>query len=133
MVAPVPTLTTGTAASTLRVPALPRFAAAARPPDAAVAVVVELEETPRASMPVPVPRCAGRSARWQGHFSVAAPSLLGRVGDFPIIGAGFMPRKNGAVAVTCIGEQIMPHLLARCVYGWIEDGLMIKLVLEPAL
>ena len=64
-----------------------------------------------------------------GHFAVAcstggsAPSLLGRVGDAPIIGSGFFAGPEGAVAATGIGEQIVRHLLARTVYGWIADGL----------
>jgi L-asparaginase/beta-aspartyl-peptidase (threonine type) len=64
-----------------------------------------------------------------GHFAVAlstggsAPSLLGRVGDTPIIGSGFYAGPAGAVAATGIGEQIVRHLLARTVYGWIEDGM----------
>lgn len=64
-----------------------------------------------------------------GHFAVAcssggsAPALLGRVGDAPIIGSGFFAGPKGAVAATGIGEQIVRHLLARTVYGWIADGI----------
>lgn len=64
-----------------------------------------------------------------GHFAVAgatggsAPSLLGRVGDTPIVGAGFYAGPEGAVAATGIGEQIIRHLLARTVYQWIADGM----------
>ena len=64
-----------------------------------------------------------------GHFAVAcssggsAPALLGRVGDVPIIGSGFFAGPHGAVAATGIGEQIVRHLLARTVYGWIADGI----------
>jgi L-asparaginase/beta-aspartyl-peptidase (threonine type) len=67
-----------------------------------------------------------------GHFAVAlstggsAPSLLGRVGDTPIIGSGFYAGPAGAVAATGIGEQIVRHLLARTVYGWIEDGMPLE-------
>jgi L-asparaginase/beta-aspartyl-peptidase (threonine type) len=67
-----------------------------------------------------------------GHFAVAAstggsaPSLLGRVGDTPIIGSGFCAGPHGAVAATGIGEQIVRHLLARTVYGWIEDGMPLR-------
>ncbi|OON63131.1 L-asparaginase [Massilia sp. KIM] len=63
-----------------------------------------------------------------GHFAVAtstggsAPSLLGRVGDSPIIGSGFYAGPEGAVAATGIGEHIVRHLLARTVYGWIAEG-----------
>jgi len=71
-----------------------------------------------------------------GHFAVAlstggsAPSLLGRVGDTPIIGSGFYAGPAGAVAATGIGEQIVRHLLARTVYGWIEDGMPLAQALK---
>ncbi|MGE4337002.1 MAG: isoaspartyl peptidase/L-asparaginase, partial [Pigmentiphaga sp.] len=58
----------------------------------------------------------------QGRFAVAAstggcpPSLLGRVGDTPIIGCGFFAGPAGAVAVTGVGEYIVPRLLARSIY-----------------
>ncbi|MDQ1924820.1 isoaspartyl peptidase/L-asparaginase [Massilia pseudoviolaceinigra] len=63
-----------------------------------------------------------------GHFAVAgstggsAPSLLGRVGDTPIIGSGFYAGPHGAVAATGIGEHIMRHMLASTVYHWIASG-----------
>ncbi|MFB9242842.1 isoaspartyl peptidase/L-asparaginase [Massilia antarctica] len=63
-----------------------------------------------------------------GHFAVAgstggsAPSLLGRVGDTPIIGSGFYAGPHGAVAATGIGEHIMRHMLASTVYHWIAAG-----------
>jgi len=63
-----------------------------------------------------------------GHFAVAcstggsAPSLLGRVGDTPIIGSGFFAGPEGAVAATGIGEHIVRHLLAHTVYQWIAGG-----------
>jgi len=71
-----------------------------------------------------------------GHFAVAlstggsAPSLLGRVGDTPIIGSGFYAGPAGAVAATGIGEQIVRHLLARTVYGWLEDGMPLEQALQ---
>ena len=71
-----------------------------------------------------------------GHFAVAlstggsAPSLLGRVGDTPIIGSGFYAGPQGAVAATGIGEQIVRHLLARTVYGWLEDGMPLDQALK---
>jgi beta-aspartyl-peptidase (threonine type) len=74
-----------------------------------------------------------------GHFGVAvstggsAPSLLGRVGDSPIIGSGFYAGKLGAVAATGIGEQIVRHLLARTVYGWIEDGMALEQALKRGI
>ncbi|TWI68942.1 L-asparaginase/beta-aspartyl-peptidase (threonine type) [Pseudoduganella lurida] len=65
----------------------------------------------------------------QGNFAVAcstggsAPSLLGRVGDTPIIGSGFYAGSAGAIAVTGIGEHIVRKLLAYTVHGWIEGGM----------
>ncbi|QOY92395.1 isoaspartyl peptidase/L-asparaginase [Massilia sp. UMI-21] len=67
-----------------------------------------------------------------GHFAVAcstggsAPSLLGRVGDSPIIGSGFYAGALGAIAASGIGEHIVRHLLARTVYGWIEQGMALE-------
>lgn len=57
-----------------------------------------------------------------GTFAVAtstggcAPSLWGRVGDTPIIGCGFYAGPMGAIAVTGVGEYIIPRMLARSVY-----------------
>jgi beta-aspartyl-peptidase (threonine type) len=74
-----------------------------------------------------------------GHFAVAgstggsAPSLLGRVGDTPIIGSGFYAGPHGAIAATGIGEQIVRHLLARTVYGWIEDGMGLEAALKRGI
>jgi beta-aspartyl-peptidase (threonine type) len=75
----------------------------------------------------------------EGHFAVAAstggstPSLLGRVGDTPIIGAGFYAGPEAAVAVTGIGEQIVRHLLARTVYDWLASGLPMSSALARAV
>ncbi|MES2740963.1 MAG: isoaspartyl peptidase/L-asparaginase [Pseudomonadota bacterium] len=72
----------------------------------------------------------------QGHFAVAcstggsAPSLLGRVGDTPIIGSGFYAGPHGAVAVTGLGEHIVRHLLAFTVYQWIAQGLPLEQALR---
>jgi len=74
-----------------------------------------------------------------GHFAVAcstggsAPSLLGRVGDTPIIGGGFYAGPEGAVAASGIGEQIVRHLLARTVYGWIADGMALDAALQRGI
>lgn len=71
-----------------------------------------------------------------GHFAVAgstggsAPSLLGRVGDTPIIGSGFYAGPAGAVAATGVGEQIVRHLLAHRVYCWLESGVGLELALQ---
>ncbi|MGJ7916720.1 isoaspartyl peptidase/L-asparaginase [Massilia sp. LXY-6] len=74
-----------------------------------------------------------------GHFGVAAstggsaPSLLGRVGDTPIIGSGFYAGPAGAVAATGIGEYIVRHLLAHRVYSWIEDGMPLEQALQRGI
>ena len=74
-----------------------------------------------------------------GHFAVAcstggsAPSLLGRVGDSPIIGSGFYAGPEGAVAATGIGEHIVRHLLAHTVYGWIAGGMPLQDALQRGI
>jgi L-asparaginase/beta-aspartyl-peptidase (threonine type) len=74
-----------------------------------------------------------------GHFAVAGstggatPSLLGRVGDTPIIGAGFYAGPFGAVAVTGIGENIVRHLLAHKVYDWLAEGMPMTAALDRAV
>ena len=74
-----------------------------------------------------------------GNFAVAAstggctPSLLGRVGDTPIIGAGFYAGPAGAVAVTGIGEHIVRHLLAFRVHEWLAGGMALDAALQRGL
>jgi beta-aspartyl-peptidase (threonine type) len=74
-----------------------------------------------------------------GHFAVAtstggcAPSLLGRVGDTPLIGSGFYAGEHGAVAATGIGEAIMRMLLARTVYTWLEQGVGLATALADGI
>jgi beta-aspartyl-peptidase (threonine type) len=75
----------------------------------------------------------------EGHFAVACstggstPSLLGRVGDTPIIGSGFFAGPEGAVAATGIGEHIVRQLLAHAVYQWIADGMPLSQALERGI
>jgi L-asparaginase/beta-aspartyl-peptidase (threonine type) len=75
----------------------------------------------------------------EGHFAVAgstggsAPALLGRVGDTPLIGAGFYAGPEGAVAATGNGEHIMRHLLAHTVYRWIADGVPLQQALRRGI
>lgn len=75
----------------------------------------------------------------QGNFAVAgstggsAPSLLGRVGDTPIVGSGFYAGPFGAVAVTGLGEHIVRHLLAHTVYQAIAGGMPLALALQQGL
>lgn len=74
-----------------------------------------------------------------GNFAAAcstggsAPSLLGRVGDTPIIGSGFYAGKLGAVAVTGIGEHIVRRLLAHTVYQWLAEGMPMNEALEAGI
>jgi beta-aspartyl-peptidase (threonine type) len=74
-----------------------------------------------------------------GHFAVAcstggsAPALPGRVGDTPIPGSGFWAGPHGAVAVTGIGEQIVPRQLARRVYEWLERGMPLGQALQAGV
>jgi len=75
----------------------------------------------------------------EGRFAVAcstggsAPSLLGRVGDTPIIGSGFYAGPKGAVAATGVGEHIVRHLLSYTVYRWIDEGLALHEALERGI
>lgn len=60
------------------------------------------------------------SALSSGGISTAA---LGRVGDVPLPGCGLFCGPAGAVACTGYGELIALKILAREVYGWLEDDL----------
>jgi L-asparaginase/beta-aspartyl-peptidase (threonine type) len=72
----------------------------------------------------------------EGHFAAAgstggsAPSLLGRVGDTPLVGCGFYAGAHGAVAATGIGEYIIRTMLAITVYQWIAEGVPLQEALE---
>jgi len=74
-----------------------------------------------------------------GHFAVAgstggsAPSLLGRVGDTAVIGSGFYAGPLGAIAATGVGEHIMRTMLARTVYGYIEQGMPLREALQRGI
>lgn len=74
-----------------------------------------------------------------GHFAVAgstggsAPSLLGRVGDTVIMGSGFYAGPLGAIAATGVGEHIVRHMLARTVYGYIEQGMPLQQALQRGI
>jgi len=74
-----------------------------------------------------------------GHFAVAgstggsAPSLLGRVGDTALVGSGFYAGPLGAIAATGVGEHIIRHMLARTVYGWIEQGMPLQEALQRGI
>jgi beta-aspartyl-peptidase (threonine type) len=74
-----------------------------------------------------------------GNFAVATstggspPSLMGRIGDTPIIGCGFYAGAAGAVAVTGIGEYIVRQMLARTVYQWIEQGVPLHAAIDRGI
>ena len=74
-----------------------------------------------------------------GHFAVAtstggsAPSLLGRVGDTPVIGCGYYAGEHGAVAATGVGEYIARQMLARTVYDWVAQGMPLQQALEQGV
>lgn len=63
----------------------------------------------------------------------ASPALLGRVGDSPIIGAGFFAGPCGAVGVTGVGEYVVRHLLAHAVYSWIAGGMDLQRALRRGI
>jgi beta-aspartyl-peptidase (threonine type) len=101
--------------------------------------ILRLWNYPGPPVPVATDGCdtVGAVARdADGHFAVAAstggvaPALLGRVGDTPIIGAGFYAGVDGAVAVTGTGEDIIPLLLAHTVYQWIAGGVPLQQALQ---
>ena len=74
-----------------------------------------------------------------GHFAVAgstggsAPSLLGRVGDTAIMGSGVYAGPLGAIAATGVGEHIVRHMLARTVYGYLEQGMPLQQALQRGI
>lgn len=71
-----------------------------------------------------------------GHFAVAgstggsAPALLGRVGDTALVGSGYYAGPHGAIAATGVGEHIIRHMLAREVYQWIAEGMLLERALQ---
>lgn len=76
---------------------------------------------------------------WDGHFAVAtstggsAPALPGRVGDTPIPGCGYYAGPLAAIAATGVGEHIVARMLAREVYGWIENGMPLQQALDRGI
>lgn len=64
-----------------------------------------------------------------GRFAATASTggtvlmLRGRVGDSPIVGAGFYAGPAGAVACTGIGEEIVRRFAAKIVYDLLADGV----------
>jgi L-asparaginase/beta-aspartyl-peptidase (threonine type) len=68
----------------------------------------------------------------EGHFAVcnstggSSPMLFGRVGDTPIVGAGYYCGPAGAIAATGIGEYIVKQMLCMTVYRWFETGMPLE-------
>ncbi|MGC2422797.1 MAG: isoaspartyl peptidase/L-asparaginase [Nitrospirota bacterium] len=52
----------------------------------------------------------------------AAPMMIGRVGDTPMIGCGFFCGEHGAVAVTGLGEEIIRRMPAKVVHDLLTTG-----------
>ncbi|MDA8163173.1 MAG: isoaspartyl peptidase/L-asparaginase [Desulfobacteraceae bacterium] len=53
----------------------------------------------------------------------AAPMMVGRVGDTPMIGCGFYAGPGAAVAVTGLGEESIRKMLAKSVYDMIAGEM----------
>lgn len=74
-----------------------------------------------------------------GAFAVASstggasPMLVGRVGDTPIVGAGFYAGRLGAVAITGTGEEIIKRLVARNIYEKIENGIDLERAVKDTI
>ncbi len=74
-----------------------------------------------------------------GNFAAANstggtfPALKGRVGDVPLIGCGIFAGRKGAVAATGIGEEIIRKVLARTVYGDLEEGMHPQQAVEKGI
>ncbi|WKB52095.1 isoaspartyl peptidase/L-asparaginase [Eleftheria terrae] len=74
-----------------------------------------------------------------GQFAVAtstggsAPTLLGRVGDTPVVGCGFYAGEHGAIAATGVGEYIVRQMLARTVYDWVAHGMPLQQALKRGI
>lgn len=75
----------------------------------------------------------------EGHFAVcnstggSSPMLFGRVGDTPIVGAGYYAGPAGAIAATGIGEYIVKQMLCMTVYRWIESGMPLEDALQKGV
>ncbi|HUR61191.1 MAG TPA: isoaspartyl peptidase/L-asparaginase [Candidatus Thermoplasmatota archaeon] len=59
-------------------------------------------------------------------------TLLGRVGDVPLIGCGIYAGPKGAVAVTGSGDFLARQMLSRRIYVELEAGKSIEEVLKEA-
>jgi len=65
----------------------------------------------------------------RGHFAATLSTggtmstLLGRVGDVPLIGCGLMAGPSGALCVTGDGDSLARDRIAGRAYAWLEDGL----------
>ena len=65
-----------------------------------------------------------RHGRFAAGTSTGGTAFMmpGRVGDTPIVGAGFYAGAAGAVSTTGIGEEIMKWVLAKRVYDQMASG-----------
>ncbi len=68
-----------------------------------------------------------------GSTGGSTPMLLGRVGDTPLLGAGFYAGPHGAVAATGIGEEIIRAMLAFEVYQRMGGGMKPQAACEAGL
>lgn len=74
-----------------------------------------------------------------GRFSAAGstggtfPAMKGRVGDIAMIGCGIFAGKDGAVAATGIGEEIIRKVLSKSVYDFMNDGLSAQEAAEKGI
>lgn len=59
-------------------------------------------------------------------------TLRGRIGDTPILGAGLLANRSGAVACTGLGDRILADRTASRVGRWLEDGVTPEDALERA-
>jgi beta-aspartyl-peptidase (threonine type) len=59
-------------------------------------------------------------------------TLLGRVGDVPLIGCGIYAGPKGAIAVTGAGDFLARQMLARRIYVELETGRALPAVLDEA-
>lgn len=73
------------------------------------------------------------------HFSASLSSggvensSVGRIGDVPLPGCGLFCGPIGAVACTGDGENIALKVLAKEVYGWLEEGISPKVAVHKAV
>lgn len=60
-------------------------------------------------------------------------TAIGRVGDVPLPGCGLFCGPSGAIACTGDGESIALKVLAKEVYGWLENNMSPKKAAQKAI